>query len=193
MEGWIAEKIREKHTLLDRLEEAGYLAGVEHAGETLAGILRSGKKILLAGNGGSAADAQHFAGEIVGRFLMERDALPAQSLCTDPSVVTCIGNDYGYDNLFARQVAGLGQEGDAFIGISTSGNSENIIRAIREARRKSMKVIGLLGKGGGKIRDLCDVALVVPSDSTPRIQEIHTFTVHLLCEMIEKAVFGSGK
>ncbi len=193
MTGWIEEEIKEKHELLDRLSGAGYLAGVELAGEKLIGTLRDGKKILLAGNGGSAADAQHLAGEVVGRFMMERTALPALSLCTDPTVVTCIGNDYGYDDLFARQVQGLGQAGDAFIGISTSGNSENIVRAIREAKKKGMTVIGFLGKGGGKIKDLCDVALVVPSDSTPRIQEIHTFTVHLLCEMIEKAVFGSGK
>ena len=103
--------------------------------------------------------------------------------------MTCIGNDYGYEEVFARQVQGLGKEGDAFIGISTSGNSENIIRAITEARKKNMFVVGFLGKDGGKIKDLCDVALVVPSNSTPRIQEIHTFTVHLLCEMIEKEAF----
>ena len=146
-------------------------------------------RLSLAGNGGSAADAQHFAGEIVGRFLMERNAIPALSLCVDPSVMTCIGNDYGYEEVFARQVQGLGKEGDAFIGISTSGNSENIIRAITEAGKKNMFVVGFLGKDGGKIKDLCDVALVVPSNSTPRIQEIHTFTVHLLCEMIEKEAF----
>lgn len=162
---------------------------VNEAGMRLAQIIKQGNKVLLAGNGGSAADAQHFAGEIVGRFLMERNAIPALSLCVDPSVMTCIGNDYGYEEVFARQVQGLGKEGDAFIGISTSGNSENIIRAITEARKKNMFVVGFLGKDGGKIKDLCDVALVVPSNSTPRIQEIHTFTVHLLCEMIEKEAF----
>ena len=135
---------------------------------------RQGNKVLLAGNGGSAADAQHFAGEIVGRFLMERNAIPALSLCVDPSVMTCIGNDYGYEEVFARQVQGLGKEGDAFIGISTSGNSENIIRAITEARKKNMFVVGFLGKDGGKIKDLCDVALVVPSNSTPRIPVSYT-------------------
>ena len=190
---WIEAELNEKKELLAKLETSGYVDNVEQAGKKLSEVLKSGNKILLAGNGGSAADAQHFAGEIVGRFLMERKALPALSLCVDPSVMTCIGNDYGYADVFARQVQGIGQQGDAFIGISTSGNSENIIRAIEEARKKSMLVIGFLGKDGGKIKDLCDIALVAPSDSTPRIQEIHTFTVHLLCEMIEKEVFGESQ
>lgn len=183
---WMLAEIQEKEEVLQKIRTTGYLDLVNEAGMRLAQIIKQGNKVLLAGNGGSAADAQHFAGEIVGRFLMERNAIPALSLCVDPSVMTCIGNDYGYEEVFARQVQGLGKEGDAFIGISTSGNSENIIRAITEARKKNMFVVGFLGKDGGKIKDLCDVALVVPSNSTPRIQEIHTFTVHLLCEMIEK-------
>lgn len=186
---WMLAEIQEKEEVLQKIRTTGYLDLVNEAGMRLAQIIKQGNKVLLAGNGGSAADAQHFAGEIVGRFLMERNAIPALSLCVDPSVMTCIGNDYGYEEVFARQVQGLGKEGDAFIGISTSGNSENIIRAITEARKKNMFVVGFLGKDGGKIKDLCDVALVVPSNSTPRIQEIHTFTVHLLCEMIEKEVF----
>ena len=189
MENWILEEIEEKETLLKALKTTGYLELVCKAGEKLSEIMKNQNKILLAGNGGSAADAQHFAGEIVGRFLKERAAIPAMSLCVDPSVMTCIGNDYGYSQVFARQVQGLGCKGDAFIGISTSGNSENIINAIAEARKKDMFVVGFLGKNGGKIKNLCDVALVVPSNSTPRIQEVHTFTVHLLCEMIEKNVF----
>ena len=186
---WMLAEIQEKEEVLQKIRTTGYLDVVNEAGMRLAQIIKQGNKVLLAGNGGSAADAQHFAGEIVGRFLMERNAIPALSLCVDPSVMTCIGNDYGYEEVFARQVQGLGKEGDAFIGISTSGNSENIIRAITEARKKNMFVVGFLGKDGGKIKDLCDVALVVPSNSTPRIQEIHTFTVHLLCEMIEKEAF----
>ena len=186
---WMLAEIQEKEEVLQKIRTTGYLDLVNEAGMRLAQIIKQGNKVLLAGNGGSAADAQHFAGEIVGRFLMERNAIPALSLCVDPSVMTCIGNDYGYEEVFARQVQGLGKEGDAFIGISTSGNSENIIRAITEARKKNMFVVGCLGKDGGKIKDLCDVALVVPSNSTPRIQEIHTFTVHLLCEMIEKEAF----
>ena len=183
------DEIKEKESLLQSIQTTGYLAAVSGAGEKLASVIQNGNTVLLAGNGGSAADAQHFAGEIVGRFLKERDAIPAMSLCVDPSVMTCIANDYGYDEVFARQIQGLGKAGDAFIGISTSGNSENIIRGIAEARKKNMFVIGLLGKDGGRIKDLCDIALVVPSMHTPRIQEIHTFTVHLLCEMIERKVF----
>lgn len=190
MKEWILKELAEKEQLLQDIQRSGYLDAVEEAGERLAEIIKQGGKILLAGNGGSAADAQHFAGEIVGRFLMERESIPAMSLCVDPSVMTCIGNDYGYDKVFSRQVQGIGCEGDAFIGISTSGNSENIIQAIGEAKKKKMLIIGFLGKDGGRIKDLCDIALVVPSDHTPRIQEIHTFTVHLLCEMIEKEVFG---
>lgn len=190
MENWMSEEIREKEEILQKIQVNGYLDEVSKAGSILSDVIRNGNKILLAGNGGSAADAQHFAGEIVGRFLMERDAIPAISLCVDPSVMTCIGNDYGYNEVFARQIQGLGQNGDAFIGISTSGNSENIIRAIEEAKKKGIRVICFLGKNGGKIKELCDVGLIVPSNSTPRIQEVHTFTVHMLCEMIEKNIFG---
>lgn len=190
MKEWMLEEVAEKVQLMQDIQTSGYLDAVEESGKRLTEIIKQGGKILLAGNGGSAADAQHFAGEIVGRFLIERDSIPAMSLCVDPSVMTCIGNDYGYDKVFSRQVQGLGNSGDAFIGISTSGNSENIIQAIEEARKKEMLVIGFLGKDGGKIKDLCDIALVVPSGHTPRIQEIHTFTVHLLCEMIEKEIFG---
>ena len=155
----------------------------------LINAIKKGNKVLLAGNGGSAADAQHFAGEIVGRFLLERNAMPAISLCVDPVVVTCVGNDYGYEEVFARQVQGLGCKGDIFVGISTSGNSENILRAIQSAKDKGMLVVGFTGKDGGQMKGLCDYALVVPSDNVARIQEMHTFTVHLLCEMIEKEIF----
>ena len=186
---WILNEIEEKKIILEKLNETGYLELVNEAGMKLTEVIKNGNKILLAGNGGSAADAQHFAGEIVGRFLMERKAIPAMSLCVDPSVMTCIGNDYGYNEVFARQLQGMGVKGDAFIGISTSGNSDNIVQAIKEARKKDMLVIGFLGKSGGKIKEMCDISLVVPSDNTPRIQEVHTFTVHLLCEIIERGVF----
>ena len=167
-----------------------YIGAVELAGKELSDCLKNGGKILLAGNGGSAADAQHFAGEIVGRFTKERRSLPAFSLCVDPSVMTCIGNDYGYSEVFARQLEGIGNEGDFFIAISTSGNSENLINALKVAKSKGIKTIGFLGKDGGKMKDLCDYALIVPSDSTPRIQETHTLTVHILCQMIEREIFG---
>ena len=193
MRDFFEKIIVEKENLLQKLKECSYLDLAEKAGLEMVKSLREGGKILLAGNGGSAADAQHFAGEIVGRFTMERHALPAISLCVDPSVMTCIGNDYGYEQVFARQVEGLGKQGDIFVGISTSGNSQNIINAISSAKKIGMTVIGFLGKDGGKIKDLCDYALVVPSNSTPRIQETHTLTVHLLCELIEKEIFGAEK
>lgn len=193
MQDWISAIIEDKKNLMEDLCKSGYFDLVEVAGATLTAAIKNGGKILLAGNGGSAADAQHFAGEIVGRFTIERKSLPALSLCVDPSVMTCIGNDYGYERVFARQLEGLGNKTDIFIGISTSGNSANIINAIHVAKKIGMFVIGYLGKDGGKIKDLCDIALVVPTDSTPRIQEIHTLTTHILCEMIEKELFGSKR
>lgn len=192
MEHWIIKEIEEKERLLRKCKSENYFRAVEQAGSRISAAIKSGHKILIAGNGGSAADAQHFAGEIVGRFLKERAALPAVSLCVDPSVVTSICNDYGYEQLFARQVQGIGNEGDVFIGISTSGYSENILYAMKEAREKGICVIGLLGKDGGKAKELCDIALVIPSDNTARIQEMHTFTVHILCEMTEAQMVRGG-
>lgn len=182
--------IEQKKSLLDMLGQSGYLDTLEQVTQVMADCFHAGNKMILAGNGGSAADAQHFAGEIVGRFLMERKALPAISLCTDPSVMTCIGNDYGYDQVFERQLSGLGKAGDIFAAISTSGNSANLIRAAETAKQMQMLTVGFLGKTGGRLKDLCDYALVVPSEETPRIQEIHTFSIHLLCEYIEKEMFG---
>lgn len=190
MKDWINSIIEEKKRLLEELKKTGYVELVEQIGDIMVEAINSGNKIILAGNGGSACDAQHFAGEIVGRFTMDRPALPAISLCVDPSVMTCVANDYGFSDVFARQIAGLGLEGDIFVPISTSGNSQNLINAINIAREKNIKVVGFLGKNGGKIKELCDYALIVPSDSTPRIQETHTLTVHLLCELIEKRYFA---
>lgn len=188
---WISNLLIVKHDLLNEIaKDGGYLDQVLKAAEIMTKAIKNGNKILLAGNGGSAADAQHFAGEIVGRFLLERGSLPAISLCVDPSVMTCIGNDYGYDEVFARQLAGLGNEGDVFIGISTSGNSANIYKAMEIAKEKNLITAGLLGRDGGRIKDLTDISLIVPSESTPRIQEIHGFTVHLLCEIIERNIFA---
>ena len=178
-----------KKNLLDQLCQTDHLDMVQQAAQVMTQCLRAGNKILLAGNGGSAADAQHFAGEIVGRFCMERRALPAISLCVDPSVMTCIGNDYGYDMVFERQLSGLGNAGDVFVPISTSGNSINLVHTVKTAKKMGIWTIGLLGKTGGKLKELCDYALVVPSEETPRIQEIHTFSVHMLCESIEKQIF----
>ncbi|HEV2914206.1 MAG TPA: D-sedoheptulose 7-phosphate isomerase [Pyrinomonadaceae bacterium] len=164
---------------------------VERAALMIADVFRAGGKLLLFGNGGSAADAQHIAGEFVNRFSLEdRRALPALALSTDGGVLTCIANDTGFEKVFARQVEALGARGDACLAISTSGKSENIVLAIREARARQMKVIGLLGRDGGLCAPLCDVALVVPSDDTQRIQETHNLMGHILCELVEQALFG---
>ncbi|HTQ35606.1 MAG TPA: D-sedoheptulose 7-phosphate isomerase [Steroidobacteraceae bacterium] len=153
------------------------------------GALKNGRKILLAGNGGSAADAQHWAGELVGRFYYDRPALPAIALTTDTSALTAIGNDYGYDYIFARQLEALGKAGDVFIALSTSGNSANIIRAVNAAKSLGLQVIGFSGQGGGKLAPLADMCFRVPSTETPRIQEGHGFIGHLLCALIEAEMF----
>lgn len=186
----ISEIIRQKKQILDKMLSEGYFDTVAQASSAIAGCILAGNKVILAGNGGSAADAQHFAGEFMGRFLMERRALPAVSLCTDPSVVTCIGNDYGFDAVFERQLSGIGKKGDIFIAISTSGSSANLCRAAELAGRMGILTIGLLGKGGGRLAGMCDYALVVPAEETPRIQEMHTFTVHLLCGGAEAEAAG---
>jgi len=151
--------------------------------------LRRGNKILFAGNGGSAADSQHLAAELVSRFAYDRPGLPAFALTTDTSALTAIGNDYGYERLFARQLEAVGNRGDVFFGISTSGRSPNILQALRAARAKGLLVVGLTGRGGGQMPELCDYCLRTPSDSTPRIQEGHITIGHTLCWLIEQRLF----
>lgn len=153
--------------------------------EQLIAAFRNGNKLLVMGNGGSAADAQHFVAEVVGRFKMERPALPAVALSTDTSILTAIGNDYGFDQVFSRQVEALGRPGDLLIGISTSGNSPNVIRAVASARELGVRTLGLLGRDGGKLKDLMDDALVVPSTVTARIQEVHQMIYHFWCEALD--------
>ena len=162
--------------------------GIEKAIEAICSDLKSGKKVLLMGNGGSAADAQHIAGELVGRFKKERKAIPAISLSTDTSILTAIGNDYGFEKVFERQIEALGNKGDVVIGISTSGNSENVYRAMKLAKKMGLTTIGLLGNDGGKIKNLSDIALVVPSKNTPRIQETHITIGHIICEGVERII-----
>jgi D-sedoheptulose 7-phosphate isomerase len=152
--------------------------------------LMAGHKILLAGNGGSAADAQHIAAELVGRFETERRSLPAFALTVDTSALTAISNDYGFENVFARQLEGLGTEGDVFIGISTSGNSPNIVKALEVAHRKGLKTIVLSGKKGGILRGVSDAEIIVPSDVTARIQEMHILIGHILCSYIDAKIKG---
>lgn len=151
--------------------------------------LKAGNKLLFAGNGGSAADAQHWAGELVSRFYYDRPGLSAIALTTDSSILTAIGNDYGYDYTFARQVEALGREGDVLVAISTSGNSPNIVRAVQTARERRIGVIGFTGQSGGRLAPLCDICFRVPSQETPRIQEGHEFIGHLLCALIEAEMF----
>ncbi|WP_106787925.1 D-sedoheptulose 7-phosphate isomerase [Acidaminococcus fermentans] len=161
------------------------LKAIEEAVGLISLTLASGGKVMFCGNGGSAADAQHWAAEIVGRFQKERPGMAALALTTDTSILTAIGNDYGYDRIFARQVEGLGREGDVLVGISTSGNSGNVLAAIETARAKGIRVIGFTAKGGGKMADLCDVLLDVPSVNTARAQEIHEIMGHIICELVE--------
>ena len=151
--------------------------------------LRAGNKIMFAGNGGSAADAQHWAGELVSRFYYDRPGLPAIALTTDTSILTAIGNDYGYDYTFARQIEALGQKGDVFVAISTSGRSKNILRGLDASEQKGVKVIGFTGADGGDMAERCEVCFKVPSNETPRIQEGHEFIGHLLCALIESEIF----
>ena len=161
-------------------------AEIASAGELCGYALVKGHRIFLCGNGGSAADAQHIAAELIGRFVNDRRALPAIALTTDTSALTAIGNDYGYDEVFSRQVEGLCREGDVLIAISTSGNSGNVLKAVDTAHRAGASVIGLSGKSGGALVAKCDVSLVVPSDVTARIQEMHIVIGHLICALVEE-------
>jgi D-sedoheptulose 7-phosphate isomerase len=183
-----------KSLFLENLEQHNALLATLHAldgqvhqaGVLATQSLQQGGKLLFCGNGGSAADSQHLAAELTGRFIKDRRPLAAMALSTDTSALTCIGNDYSFDEIFARQVVGLGRKGDVLIGISTSGNSRNVIRAVEEAQNLGMVSIGLLGRDGGQLKSLCDHSIVVPSDVTARIQECHILIGHTLCGMIEQ-------
>jgi D-sedoheptulose 7-phosphate isomerase len=153
--------------------------------------LRRGNKLLFAGNGGSAADAQHLAAELVVRFKLDRPGLPALALTVDSSVLTAIGNDYGFDQLFSRQVQALGQKGDVLIALSTSGNSTNILTAVPVAQAAGLHVVGMTGANGGTLAQIADLCLQMPSDDTPRIQEAHTLLGHILCDLLEKKMFST--
>ncbi len=160
------------------------------AAEKLVAAFKQGRKLLIFGNGGSAADAQHLAAELVNRFRLERDPLPAVALTTDTSILTAVGNDYAFAEIFAKQVAALGEPGDVALGISTSGRSENVLRALAVAREKGLFTLGLSGGDGGQMGAYCDLLLRVPSSETPRIQEGHLFFIHLVCALVEEALFG---
>lgn len=152
---------------------------------------RNGGKVILCGNGGSAADAQHLAAELVGRFKLERRALPAIALNTNTSILTALANDYGYETVFSRQVEALANKNDIVIGLSTSGNSPNVIKAIEAAKTRGAKTIGLTGGNGGKLAEVADLNITVPSDNTPRIQEAHITIGHIVCELVERELAGA--
>ena len=186
----IGDSIKVKQALL---QNPAFLKSLETVARRIVKAFQGGHKLLLAGNGGSAADAQHIAGELVNRFRFDRPALPAVALTTDTSVLTAIGNDSDFDQVFARQIEALGVAGDVFIGISTSGNSPNILKALQACRKKGMIGIGLTGQAGGKMKALCDYCIRVPSSDTPRIQEAHILVAHILCGLVEDTIFGKRK
>ena len=171
------------------LGDAALMQQVTDMGHLLIDCYEAGNKLLVAGNGGSAADAQHMVAEFVSRFNFDRPGLPALALTTDTSILTAVGNDYGYEQLFRRQLEANGVAGDVFLGISTSGNSPNILAALAAAKEKGITSFGFTGQSGGKMRALCDHCLCVPSSDTPRIQEAHILVAHTLCAMVELALF----
>ncbi len=178
----------EESAKLKRLVADTMVGEIELAAKALIACYARGGKVVLCGNGGSAGDAQHLAGEFVGRFLRERRAVPAIALTTDTSILTAIGNDYGFDQVFSRQAEAHVNEGDVFIGISTSGNSANVLRALEVSKARRATTIGLTGNDGGELARAADIALTVPSSSTPRIQECHIVIGHILCDMAERSL-----
>ncbi len=192
--GYASRQIGETQRIMSAmLQDRKLLGEVEDAANACINCMNGGGKVLLAGNGGSAADAQHIAGEFVSRFAFDRPGLPAIALTTDTSVLTAIGNDYGYEKLFARQVQAHGKKGDVFIAYSTSGRSPNVLLALEEARSAGLVLIGLTGNRGGRMRNLCDYLLEVPSADTPKIQEAHLVLGHILCGLVENSVFKGPK
>ena len=171
------------------IDDPAFSSVISDIADALVAALASGGKLLLAGNGGSAGDAQHIAGEFLSRLDYDRAPAAAVALTTDSSVLTAIGNDYGYERVFERQILGLGSRGDAFIAISTSGRSPNILRAIEAARKKQITVIGFTGRTGGQMAPLCDICLHAPSDSTTLIQQVHITAGHIICRLVERRLF----
>jgi D-sedoheptulose 7-phosphate isomerase len=190
VEDAVARYLRDSCAVLERAaDDAQLRRSLAAIADCMTRTFRAGGKVLLAGNGGSAADAQHIAAEFLSRFKLDRSPLPAIALTTDSSVLTAIGNDYGYDKVFERQILGLGAAGDVFIAISTSGRSPNILRAITAAKEKQLVVVGFTGNAGGEMKSCCDICLRAPSDSTPLIQQIHITAAHIICGLVEARLF----
>ena len=185
IENYIKDSIAAKNELL-KLQ----VVNIESAAKAIIESLKAGKKLLVFGNGGSASDSQHIAAELVGRFKMERKALPAIALTANTSILTAIGNDYGYEAVFSRQIEALGVAGDVALGISTSGNSKNVIEALRKAHALGMKTIALSGGDGGNMKREADISIIVATKDTPRVQESHIMIAHIICALVEDRIFG---
>ena len=183
----ISDSIAPKQAILDNPD---FLSRIQQAAEMITDSLRSGGKIHFSGNGGSAADAQHLAAELSGRFYFDRPPLNAEALHCNTSYLTAVGNDYGYDLIFSRLLRGTAKAGDVIVGISTSGNSKNILKAFEAAKEMGVKIIAMTGETGGAMKDYADILLNVPSTDTPRIQESHIMIGHIVCELVETAMFG---
>lgn len=183
----IEDSINVKNKIITNKE---LLTIIEKSAKEIINCYKIGGKLLLCGNGGSAGDAQHIAGEMIARFRLERKALSAIAFNTNSSVVTAIGNDYEYNYIFERQVEAFGKKGDVLISISTSGNSESVVRAIKKASEMGIKTVSLLGKDGGRCRDISDFSIIIPSSDTPRIQESHIMVGHIICDIVERSLFG---
>lgn len=193
MRNYIKENIQESIMAKEKLLRDEMLIGtIEQVAQVCIGAYQSGNKILICGNGGSASDALHMVGELVGRYQMERRGIAAVALNANPTVMTAISNDYTFENIFSKQVTALGREGDILFGISTSGNSANVVNALEEAKKQNIYTIGMTGSTGGKIKSIADYLLNVPSDNTPRIQEMHILLIHTLCGLIERGLQEQG-
>ena len=192
MQSDVSRLLRETADSLRVISESDYSEAVERALTLLEEAFRAGRTLLAFGNGGSSADAQHLCAELVGRFLLERRALPAVALTTNQALLTAWSNDYQFDDIFARQIEGLGRPGDVAWGISTSGNSANVVNGLRRARELGLRTIGLTGSGGGRVAEHCDGLMAVPLQQTPRIQEVHLVTFHAICGALEQRLFGAS-
>lgn len=193
MMDYIRENISESIAVKERLlADKELLERVKKAADSCVKAYQNGSKVLVCGNGGSASDALHMTGELVGRYKMERNGIPAIALNSNAAVMTALGNDYDYDSIFAKQVKALGNKGDVLFVLSTSGNSKNTVLACEMAHKMGITVVGLTGSKGGKLKDMCDIILNVPSDNTPRIQEMHILLIHSICGVIEKELDAAG-
>jgi len=175
------------------LADASNIVIIENICNSITNAFKNGRKVLLCGNGGSAADAQHIAAEFSGRFKINRPALPAEALHVNTSYLTAVGNDYGFDVIYSRMIEGIGSDGDVLIALSTSGNSTNILNAVKAAKSKSMVTIGMTGLSGGDMNDICDFMVKIPSSNTPRIQESHILVGHIICQLVENNIYGIEK